>query len=782
MQDADDHLHGVDGANPRGYEGFEGVVAPDISESTPWWPQPARARAGAPNVVVMLIDDMGFSDIAPFGSEIATPGLSALAAKGYRFSNFRVTPLCSPSRAALLTGANPHRAGFGYVSQVDPGYPGLSMQIPHNLPTLAESFRDNGYATFMVGKWHLTRESEMHDGADKSSWPVQRGFDRYFGSLDGYTTLYHPHRLVRDNSPVTEEFGDDDYLTDRLTDEAIGMIGSLRTGSDRPFFLYFAHHAMHGPVQAKPADIERHRGAYEQGWDAVRQARFRRQLADGLFPPGTQLSPSGPEITDGVPAWDDLDDEQRALFARHMEVYAGAVSAIDDSVTRLIEHLTAIGEYDNTIIVFCSDNGGTGEGGVNGTRSYFSQFFGHPDIPSDWVADVPRPLELMGGPRVHGHYPRGWAHASNTPFRMYKGQVWEGGVHSPLIVSWPGGLPRRAGDTGVRDGFAYITDIAPTVLELAGAHRPERLQGAATVDADGASFADALRLGSAAAPRPGGQHISLMRQHTYYRGQWKLIAPQPTDQSIPFTTTAALDWQLFDIIADPTELTDVASRFPDVVAELAEEYRRTAWFNTVFPMVHRRALDARPSTEARLAEPVRIAPGLPTMERFRSARLVRMRSFVVEATLVGAPGEGVLVSHGDQGGGYILWLEGGRLHLSYNAYGDMHRVSTPFAESDAVIVATFTALDGLAWGIEVRSASASLRLDRVTMLAGMAPFTGISVGFDGGGPVDWDVHERHGRFPYRGGLRDVRYVPGEPAPYDNETLVAVDEITGHLLD
>ncbi|UUT36167.1 sulfatase-like hydrolase/transferase [Microbacterium elymi] len=378
----------------------------------------------------------------PFGSEITTPAIQQLADDGYRMSNFRVTPLCAPSRAALLTGVNPHRAGFGMVPHVDPGYPGMSMRLPSDMPTMAESFRANGYATLMVGKWHLTREADMHDGADKSTWPIQRGFDRYFGSMDGFTTLYHPHRIVRDNSPVTEQFGDDDYLTDRLTDEALGMIDAHRSGgATRPFFLYFAHHAVHGPVQAKPEKIAAHRAAYDAGWDVVRAQRFARQQAGGLLPTDAVLSPSDAEQTDGVPAWDDLDDRERELYARHMEVYAAAVSSIDESVARIVAHLKALGEYENTIIVFTSDNGGSGEGGVEGTRSYFSRFTTMPLLPEDWVADVERPLDEIGGPRVHGHYPRGWAHASNTPFRLYKGSVLEGGVHSPLIVSWPRGLP-----------------------------------------------------------------------------------------------------------------------------------------------------------------------------------------------------------------------------------------------------------------------------------------------------------------------------------------------------
>ena len=545
-------LRGADGAEPRGYEGFRGVVSPRSSESQPWWPQRRTPQHEAPNVVVVLIDDMGFSDIQPFGSEIDTPAIQALADDGYRFSNFRVTPLCAPSRAALLTGVNPHRAGFGMVPHVDPGYPGMSMVLPDGMPTLAESFRANGYATFMVGKWHLTREAEMHDGADKRTWPLQKGFDRYFGSMDGCTTLFHPHRIVRDNSPVTEQFADDDYLTDRLTDEAIGMIDAHRTGGERqPFFLYFAHHAVHGPVQAKPADIERHRGRYAEGWDRVRAERFARQIESGLMPDGAELSASGADQTDGVPAWDDLTDDQRELYSRHMEVYAAAVAAIDDSVARLVGRLKEIGEYENTIFVFTSDNGGTGEGGVEGTRSYFSQFVHAPGMPADWIRDVPRPLDELGGPRVHGHYPRGWAHASNTPFRLYKGSVLEGGVHSPLIVSWPAGLARAEDDEGVRRSFTYVTDIAPTVMDLAGVARPESLAGIPVVTGDGQSFAELLRDPRATREREG-QYLSLLGQRAFYRGRFKAVATAPgRDLSV---------WELYDIEADPTETRNIAER------------------------------------------------------------------------------------------------------------------------------------------------------------------------------------------------------------------------------
>ncbi len=764
-----------DGA--RGYEGFGGVISTRTSESTPWWPAPRRARAGAPNVIVVLVDDMGFSDVSPFGGEIDTPAVQALADEGYRFANFHATPLCSPSRAALLTGANPHRAGFGMVAHADPGYPGYRMLLPRELPTLAESFRENGYATFMVGKWHLTLESLMHDGADRSSWPVQRGFDRYFGSMDGFTTLYHPHRLVRDNSVVADDPQGEEYLTDRLTDEAIAMIDGLRANeASRPFFLYFAHHAVHGPVQSKPADIEKYRGAYDAGWDRVRAERLERQIAAGLVPDGTTL-PDGAGDGD-IPVWDDLDAQTRALFARHMEVYAAAVDAVDQSLGRLVAHLKEIGEYDDTIIVFTSDNGGTAEGGPTGTRSYFSQFVHAAGLPDDWVRDVERPLDEMGGPRVHGHYPAGWARASNTPFRRFKGSLYEGGIHTPLVVSWPAGLPRDADDDGIRTGFAYITDLAPTLLELAGATRAAEVAGVPAEDADGESFAAALRDGRAGETGRDDQYLALVDQRAYFGRGFKAVAPAlgPVDDDLS-------DWRLYDLAADPTESTDVAAEHPEVVADLAERWRAAAWRNTVFPLGDDFSLfGVRPATDLAYAQPVTIRPGTPTLERWRSARLISLRSFTVEVALEGALGEGMLFSHGDQGGGYALSAEAGSLVFAYNAYGRMTRRVMEVAAAERIVV-RFAALPEFGWEIVAEVDGVErMRLDRVPMLIGMAPFTGISVGVDGGGPVDWELHERRGRFPYSGELRWVQYVPGAKAPYNDEVMIAVDEVSARLMD
>lgn len=286
-----ERAHALDPTPPpgsRGYETFTGAVHELASQSRPAWPAEVRAPADAPNIIVILLDDMGFSDIAPFGSEIDTPWATTLAETGYRLTNYQTTPVCSPARAALLTGLNPHRAGFWSVAHSDPGFPGATLELGDSVPTLAESLNAAGYATFMVGKWHLTKESKLHDAADKSSWPIQRGFDRYFGCMDGFTQLHHPHRLIRDNSALQiDDYPDGYYLTDDLTNNAVEMINALRANDPtKPFFLYYAHQAVHGPLQAKPADISKYHGTYDGGWDAVRAQRFAKQLQDGLFPPG----------------------------------------------------------------------------------------------------------------------------------------------------------------------------------------------------------------------------------------------------------------------------------------------------------------------------------------------------------------------------------------------------------------------------------------------------------------------------------------------------------------
>lgn len=759
------------GSHARGYEGFTGAIGRTTADSTPEWTYPPTAPEGAPNIIVVLIDDMGYSDIGPFGSEIETPTLDRLAANGLRLTNYHTTPLCSPSRASLLTGINAHRAGFGFVANADPGYPGLRLELADDVLTLPEILRANGYATYAVGKWHLVRDATMNPAAHRDSWPTQRGFDRYYGSLEGLNSFYYPNQLVSDSSVVDiEEYPEGYYLTDDLTDKAISYIKDLRAhDAAKPFFLYFAHVAMHGPLQAKPEDLAKYRGRYREGWDKLRQTRFADQLAAGLFPEGTKQKPHNTEPGYEAAEWDSLTPEEQRRFARYMEVYAGMVDSIDQSLGRILDTLEQLGELDNTIVVFTSDNGGTAEGGPEGTRTYFAEF-AHITDP-DWVGDVPHDEELIGTAKLGVHYPRGWGQASNTPFRFYKGQTFAGGVRVPFLLSWPRGLPRTAADDGIRHEYTYVTDLAPTLLELAGLRRPSVRNGLPAKDFDGISAVETLR-DPQAISKHTEQYSEMVGNRGFYRDGWKLLSLYE-----PGTDIDAPQWQLFDVRTDPTELHDLSEQFPDKVAELAAAWDESAWANTVFPLVTRQDLAQRRPKERRFSAPVRLLPGTPTLERYRSQRLIAYRDFTIEAEIGGYhPGdEGVLVAHGDPLGGYVLYLENGRVIFGLNSYGVYNAVtSEPLAAGVQRITVRAIVRPRLRsdFVIEIDGVPGPELRDQV-QLVGMSPWTGISVGVDARGPVSWELRERRGAFRFTGDLRAITYTPG-PIQVRRQTIDAVE--------
>jgi arylsulfatase A-like enzyme len=752
-----------------GGTGFGGRVGRTVADSTPWWPQPTRPPAGSPNVVLVLMDDLGFADVGPFGSEIPTPTLDRLASGGIRFANYHTAPLCSPSRAAIQTGMNPHRAGFAGVANFDPGFPGWTMEISPDIATLPEVLRAAGYATFAVGKWHLTRDSAMHDGAPRDSWPIQRGFDRFYGVLEGWTNLHHPHRLVRDNSPVdVDEYPEGYYFTDDITDEAIVYLKALRAhDARRPFFLYMAHGAVHGPLHAKAHDLARHRGRYDVGWDVIREQRFARQLERGLFAPGTSMAPRNDEPGHDVRPWADLGAEERSLFARYMEVYAAMIDNVDQNLARLLHTIELLGDADNTVVLFTSDNGATEEGGATGSRSYYKKFGGFAGL-TGWNLDVPRDPDLIGGPQALVHYPRGWGMASNTPFRLYKSSTHAGGVRVPLIVSWPRGIPAEHRG-GLRHQYQYVTDLLPTILELAGVASPE--------GRDGCSFAPAVT-GGAGASTHFEQYSECFGNRSFYRDGWKLVALHP--RGAPYDDS---EWELYDVSSDPTETRDLAPARPDKVRELSEAWEQSAAANLVFPLDDGTGLLQllRRPEDAAFHEEVRLLPGTPTLERYRSQKLIAFRDFAVEVDVDhGAGDSGVLVAHGDQGGGYSLYVDGGVLHFAYNHYGELSVLEAgALAPGRRSVVLDARAAAAFTWDFTVVvDGVATAVLDTAPMLLGFAPFQGIDVGIDRRSPVVWGLYEKHGAFAYSGALVSVTYRPGRPAPYDPNRMVAAMQAAG----
>jgi arylsulfatase A-like enzyme len=756
------HVTGTGAPGP--YDGFEGRVGRTVAGSEPWWPRRPVPPAGAPNVVVVLTDDLGFSDLGCYGSEIATPHLDRLAAEGVRYTNFHVTPMCSPTRASLLTGLNSHLAGVGHVAHSDPGFPGYAMELSDHAVTLAETLRGSGWATCMVGKWHLCKDSDLHESADRHSWPCQRGFERFYGILDGFTNFHQPHRLYEDNHAIPiDDYPDDYYFTDDLTDRAVTWIREQKASDPtKPFFLYYAHGAVHAPLQARAVDVERYRGAYDAGWDEIRRRRFERQRELGIVGPDTGLPPRNAEERNEVRAWDELSDRERELFARYMEVFAGMVDNVDQNLGRLRAALEELGEWENTIVVFTSDNGGSREGEDLGTTAYFRTLVGYyGDGFGDVLAEDHERLDLAGTAQTLTHYPRGWAMVSSTPFRLYKVNTHAGGHQVPCIVSWPARFGALGGQ--LRRQYQHVTDLMPTLLEWTGVTRPDTRHGLPVHPLAGASMTPTLE--DAAAPSTHReQYYEMVGHRGFYRDGWEIVTLH-----LPQTPFGDHEWELYDLTADPTELRDLAAEHPERVAELASAWETAAWANQVYPLDEGTALKfvQRPSTEDVYELPVTIVPGTPQLERYRSLKLINFRSFDVEISLDHRAGDrGVLVAHGDQGGGYAVYVEDDELVFVHNGYGLMRTLSGGGVPAGAQRIGlSVTATGQLRWDVALSVDGAEVARDEgFRCLTSMAPFEGIDVGIDRRSPVSWSLYERHRTFPFTGELRWARWTPGELAP------------------
>lgn len=746
---------------------FEGEIRRTFAGSTPWWPPRPAAPTGAPDIIVILVDDLGFADLGCYGSEIPTPHLDALAGRGLRWGSFHTAPMCSPTRASLLTGLHPHAAGFGLVANTDPGFPGYTMELAPDVLTLPEILRAGGYATAAVGKWHLSKETDNHDAGNRHSWPLQRGFDRFYGFLEGFTSFHHPHRLVNGNEAITiDEYPDGYYLTDDLTDRAIDYVRSVDANAPgTPLFLYVAHAAVHAPLQAKPVDIERHRGNYDVGWDVIRERRFARQRELGVVPPGAVLPPRNTEAGADVRPWDELTPDERRLASRTMEVYAAMVDNLDQNTGRLLAEWDRLGRLDNTVVVFLSDNGASREGEALGTAQYLRTVIAGQigDASASLARDL-RQLDELGGPTTLPHYPRGWGMASGTPWRLFKQHTYAGGHTVPFIVAGPGvGADGDGGAGGgaVRFQYQHATDLLPTLVELAGVEVPTERHGVPVREVHGASFVRALRDAAAPSTHPE-QHYAMLGHRGFYRDGWEVVTNHQ-----PFTNFGDHEWALFDLTNDPTELHDLAAERPDKVAELSAAWEAAAWAHDVFPLDEGAGIVwlTRPDDDERYRRPVTLRPGTPTLERWRSVQLIQTRAVRIEIE-VDRRGDGVLVAHGGQGGGYVAYVEGGRLRFAYNEYGDLSEIDAgELPEGSSSVIVDFGVRERLRWSIAVSvDGTERARIADVAMLFAMAPFEGIDVGVDRRSPVSWPLHQRHGSFAFDGELRHVRYVPGDLAP------------------
>lgn len=735
------------------YEPFGGVIKRTQAESTPWWPTSPHPREGAPDVVLVLLDDTGFAHFGCYGSDLATPSIDRLAAGGLRYTNFHVTPLCSPTRAALLTGRNHHTVGMRSLSNFDSGYPHMRGHVTNHAATVAEVLRDEGYATFALGKWHLCRMEDASAAGPYDQWPCQRGFDRYYGFLEGETDQFHPE-LVYDNHSVAPPATPDDgyHLSEDLVDRAIEFIhDSVSIRPDRPFFTYLAFGAMHAPHQAPDAFLQRYRGRFDDGWDAARDRWFARQLEMGLFPDGTELAPRNP----GVEAWDGLPENQRRLASRLQEAFAAFLEHTDVQLGRLVDALDELGRLDNTLFILLSDNGASQEGGPFGVLHEMKYFNFLPESPDEAVAR----LDDIGGPHSHCNYPWGWAQAGNTPFKWYKQNTHEGGVHVPLIVHWPDGL-REAG--GLRDQFHHVNDIVPTIYEVLGVEPPSVYRGFEQLPVSGVS----LRYTFDAPDAQGRKHVQyyeMMGHRAIYLDGWKAVTRhQP---GVPFEDD---DWELYHLAEDRSECHNLAAERPEQVAALVERWWLEAEEHGALPLDDRtielfvpRSRDGSPHpADGHYAyfPPMSPLPG-------QAAPPLGGRGWDMTAAIDRPAGAGgVLYASGTENSGISLFLQDDRLVFDYNCFGD-HQV----AESDRPVPSGPSSV-GVRFRRTGRDGRATLVIDGQEAGSVAIPFVmtlmssvGPSIGYDHGSPVSTRYRAP---FPFEGRLSrldvDVRAADAAP--------------------
>lgn len=661
---------------------FRGVVNLDIRDSVPDWgpyEQP-KAAPGTPNVLYIVLDDVGFGALGCYGGPIETPNIDRIAAGGLRYGQWHTTALCSPTRSCLLTGRNHTTNGMACISEAAIGFPGGNGHIPPQCATLAEVLVDQGFSTAMVGKWHLCAEDEMNLASGRRNWPVGRGFERFYGFLGAETSQWYPD-LVHDNHPVQQPAQPEDgyHFGVDITDKALEFVGDVKAiAPDRPVFLYYAPGAAHAPHQVPKQWADYYRGRFDAGYEAMRERILTRQKAMGLVPentglpplnpvgePGTRTGPEGEQFPplDYTRPWDTLSEDEQRLFTRMAEVYAGFLSHCDHQIGRLLDYLEEIGQLENTIVVVVSDNGASGEGGPNGTVNENNVFNGVPDDLAENLAM----LDELGGTKTYNHYPNGWAMAFNAPFKMWKRYSFNGGTCDPCVISWPKGIKAR-GET--RDQYHHATDIVPTLLDCLGIDLPDTVKGYPQHPLQGVSMRYTFDTPNIPTAKRT-QFYSMLGTRGIWHDGWKAVTTHPAISGwshFPEDT-----WELYHTDEDRSELRDLAEQEPARLAELVGLWFHEAGANQALPLDDRSAVEILTTPRPQLApahERYVYRPGGAEVPEAVAVN-VRNRSYSIGAW-VDVPDtgvEGVLFSHGGRFGGHALYVKDNRLHYVYNFLG-----------------------------------------------------------------------------------------------------------------
>ena len=632
-----------------------------IADSVPHWPAEPKRPEGAPNILLVLFDDVGFSDLGCYGSSIRTPNIDALAGRGLRYTGFHTTAMCSTTRAALLTGRNHHDVGVGCLANFDSGFPGYRGKISRSAGTLAEMLRPHGWHNYMVGKWHVVPLTQSGPSGPFDGWPLGRGFDRFYGFMDAETDQYAPE-LVRDNThidpPGTFETGY--HLSADLVDQSIRMLAEHQASTpEAPWLMWLAFGACHAPHQAPRDLILSYDEQFAHGWDVERTRRLERQKQLGLVPPDTELPPHNA----GVAAWDSLGDDEKRVFTRLQSAYAAMLEHADTQLGRLLAFLETSGVADDTLVLVLSDNGASQEGGLAG----FVNAMGPYNLRREHLPEKLARIDDIGGPGTHSNFPLGWAMASNTPLKRYKQNTHGGGIRDPLVMAWPKGI---AAQGELRHPFCHARDLLPTLLDICQVPVPTSIAGVEQQPVTGQSLKATLN--DAQAPgRTEPQYFEMFGHRGIWHDGWKAVAFHPP--GTPFDDDC---WELYHLAEDFAENHDLAAEEPERLAQLKELWWQEAGNNKVLPLDDRFG--------ARFAENALRAQGDRSLFVFHAgmghlpsevAPDLRSRSYRLEASVVIPEGgaEGVLLAHGDATSGYSLYIQDGHLVHDLNV-GSQHQI------------------------------------------------------------------------------------------------------------
>ena len=635
---------------------FQGKIGKTLAETQQVWPERVKPPEGAPNVIWILLDDVGFGASSAFGGLIETPNIEQLASNGIRYTNFHTTGICSPTRAALLTGRNSHSVGMGHHAEIGIGTPGYNGDIPFEAGNIAEVFRENGYNTFALGKWHGNNPSDLTIAGPYNRWPTGRGFEHFYGFLGGATDQWHP-QLVEETNPIDIE-PNTKHLNDLLTDKAISYIANQKSAApDKPFFLYFAPGATHSPHHVAKEWSDKYKGKFDGGWDKYREDVFKRQQAAGILQNGTTLPPR----QNGVKEWNSLSADEKKLFARFFEVYAGYLSFTDYEIGRITNYLKQIEQLDNTLIVLIiGDNGGSKEGTYTGTLGIAN----NETSKGDDIKFLLSQYDKIGTEFTNPNYPLGWSQAANTPFRYWKSDAnSEGGTHNPLIIHYPKGIKEKG---VIRTQYSHVVDILPTTVELTGVKIPEEINGYKQFPIHGTSLVYSIS-NATAATKHTQQYYELHGGRSIYKDGWKASVYHPRNVfgeaagDINFTADFSKDkWELYNLNEDWNEIHDLATSNPKKLEELKALFDSEATKYNVYPL--RNFKDGVP---APVIKPKSVIyEGTTVKTRVNIGKGPVTITAVIEVPEKNAAG--VIFAGGGLFGGNSLFIKDGKFHYVLN--------------------------------------------------------------------------------------------------------------------